>query len=133
MSDSLIPASHADILETTALAHVATIGANGAPQNNPVWFGWDGTHLMFSQRTDRQKLRNVRARPQVAVSIVDPADPYRYLEIRGTVTDIVDDPDKAFINSMAQKYLDVPINPWEQPGEQRVVVKIRPDSTTSMG
>ena len=53
-----IPSSHADLLDSSALAHVATIGPDGAPQSNPVWFGWDGTHVLFSQTTGRQKYRN---------------------------------------------------------------------------
>ena len=42
-----IPTSHADLLETTALAHVATIGPDGAPRNNAVWFDRDGTHVLW--------------------------------------------------------------------------------------
>lgn len=128
----VIPESHADLLESTALAHVATIGPDGGPQSNPVWFGWDGERLMFSQFKGRQKLRNLQARPQIAVSIVDPADPYRYLELRGVVDEVIDDQDNVFINAMAQKYLNEPTNPWEQPGQHRVIVKMRPESTTSM-
>jgi PPOX class probable F420-dependent enzyme len=128
----IIPDSHADLLNSTALAHVATLGPDGAPQSSPVWFGWDGEFVMFSQYIGRQKLRNVQARPQVALSIVDPGDPYRYLELRGVVAEVVDDVDNVFINSMAQKYLDVPVNPWEGPGQHRVIIKIRPEHFTSM-
>ena len=128
-----IPASHADLLDLPALAHVATIGPDGAPQNNPVWFGWDGTHVLFSQTTGRQKYRNLQRQPQVALSIVDPANPFRYLEVRGTVEEIVDDSDHAFINSMTKKYIDQDVYPWHQPGDHRVVVKVRPTHTTQMG
>ena len=128
-----IPASHADLLETTALAHVATIGPDGLPQNNPVWFGWDGTHVLFSQTTGRQKYRNLQANPAVALSIVDSTNPYRYLEIRGTVVEIVDDPDNAFINSMAKKYMGQDVYPWHQPTDHRVVVKVQPTKTSQMG
>ncbi len=128
-----IPASHVDLLESKALAHVATIGPDGAPQNNPVWFGWDGTHVLFSQTTGRQKYRNLQASPQVALSIVDVTNPYRYLEIRGTVSEIVDDEQNAFIDSMALKYIDQAEYPWHQPGDHRVVVKVLPQKTTQMG
>jgi PPOX class probable F420-dependent enzyme len=128
-----IPASHADLLETTALAHVATIGPDGLPQNNPVWFGWDGTHVLFSQTTGRQKYRNLQANPAVALSIVDSTNPYRYLEIRGTVVEIVDDPGNAFINSMAKKYMGQDVYPWHQPTDHRVVVKVQPTKTSQMG
>ena len=128
-----IPASHADILNTTTLAHVATIGPNGHPQNNPVWFGWDGTHVLFSQTTGRQKYRNLQNDKNVALSLLDPANPYRYLEIRGAVTEIVDDDENAFIDSMARKYLGQPQYPWHQPGDHRVIVKVLPTRTTQMG
>jgi PPOX class probable F420-dependent enzyme len=128
-----IPASHADLLERPALAHVATIGPDGEPQNNPVWFDWDGEHIRFSQTTGRQKYRNVQQEPRVALSIVDPDNPYRYLEIRGTVERIDPDPDKAFIDKMAKKYLGADKYPWNQPGDERVVVVIRPEHTSQMG
>lgn len=128
-----IPASHADLLDSKALAHVATIGPDGAPQNNPVWFGWDGTNVLFSQTTGRQKYRNLKADPHIALSIVDETNPYRYLEIRGTVAEIVDDEGNAFIDSMAQKYIDRPQYPWHQAGDHRVVVKVTPSATRHMG
>lgn len=128
-----IPASHADLLQTTALAHVATIGPDGAPQSNPVWFDWDGTHVLFSQTTGRQKYRNLQGEPRTSLSIVDPANPYRYLEIRGTVAEIVDDEGNAFINSMAKKYIDQDVYPWHQESDHRVIVKVLPEHTTQMG
>lgn len=130
---SVIPESHADILQQPVLAHVATVGPNGEPQNNPVWFGWDGENLLFSQTTQRQKYRNVQDEPRVALSLVDAANPYRYLEIRGEVARIDPDPDNAFINSMAKKYMGADVYPWHQPGDERVVVVVRPEHTTQMG
>ncbi|BBL78510.1 PPOX class F420-dependent enzyme [Rubrobacter xylanophilus] len=128
-----IPESHRDLLESRALAHVATIGPKGEPQCNPVWFDWDGEYIKFSQTTARQKYRNVRRDPRVALSIVDPENPYRYLEIRGVVEKIEDDPDYAFINAMAKKYLGVDEYPYHQPGDERVIVHVRPEHTTHMG
>lgn len=120
-------------MESTALASVATIGPNGGPQVNPVWFGWDGTYLRFSQTKTRQKFQNVQRDPRIAVSIVDPANPYRYLEIRGRVVKIEEDPTLDFINSMAKKYMGQDVYPWHQPGDERVVVVIEPERTTQMG
>lgn len=129
----MIPDSHRDLLESKALAHVATIGPDGEPQSNPVWFDWDGELLVFSQTTGRQKYRNLQREPRLAVSIVDPANPYRYLELRGRVVEIADDEGNAFINGMAKKYLGQDEYPWHQPGDHRVVVKVRPERTTQMG
>lgn len=69
----------------------------------------------------------------MALSIVDPTNPYRYLEIRGTVVRIDEDPDKAFINRMARKYIDQDVYPWSQPGDERVVVVVKPEHTSKMG
>ncbi len=129
----MIPENYHDLLHSTALAHVATIGPAGEPQSNPVWFGWDGTHLRFSQTTGRQKYRNMQREPRIALSIVDPQNPYRYLEIRGKVVRIDPDPDLDFINSMAKKYLGQDRYPWHQPGDERVVIVVEPEHTTHMG
>lgn len=128
-----IPQGYEDLLDSTALAHVATIGPDGEPQSNPVWFDWDGEHIKFSQTKTRQKYKNVDREPRIALSIVDPENPYRYLELRGQVTKIEEDPNLDFINSMAKKYLDMDEYPYHQPGDERVVVFIDPEHTTQMG
>lgn len=130
---SAIPESHADLLDSVTLANVATIGPTGEPQVNPVWFEWDGAHVSFSQTTGRQKYRNLRKDPHVALSIVDPENPYRYLEVRGVVDRIDDDPDYEFIDRQAQRYIKEEKYPWHQPGDERVVVRVRPVHTSQMG
>lgn len=131
--NSVIPESHKDLLESTALAAVATVGPGGAPQVNPVWFGWDGALLSFSQTTVRQKLRNLHKDERIALSIVDPANPYRYLEIRGKVVEFIPDPEKAFIDAMSQKYLGLEKYPWGTAEEQRVIVVVEPERALTMG
>lgn len=130
---SRIPEGYEDLLETTALVHVATIGPDGEPQNNPVWFDWDGEHVKFSQTKTRQKYKNVGRDPRLALSLVDPENPYRYIEIRGEVTKIEEDPDNDFINAMANKYLGMDEYPYHQPGDERIVVYVEPEHTTQMG
>jgi len=98
---------------------------------SPVWYGWDGTHLKFSTTKSRQKYKNLVRNPRVSASILDPDDPYRYLEIRG-VAEIEDDPDNAFIHEIWRKYTGKDY-PWNQPGDERVVVKIRPRHATTQG
>jgi PPOX class probable F420-dependent enzyme len=131
----LIPDSHADLLgwDARALAFVATIGPEGEPHNSPVWFEWDGTHIKFSLTTARQKYRNLQADKRVALAVVDDADPYRYLEVRGEVDEFEPDPDIDFISRMAQKYLGRERYPWHRPGDERVVVKVLPTRVSGMG
>ncbi len=128
-----IPDSHKDLLDSTALAAVATIGPTGAPQVSPVWFGWDGALLSFSQTTTRQKYKNLQTDDRIALSIVDPENPYRYIEIRGRVVEFIDDPDKAFIDSMSQKYLGQSPYPWSRPEDERVIVVVKPERAHTMG
>ena len=130
---TIIPETHVDLLQSTALAHVATIGPNGEPQSSPVWFDWDGTFLRFAQVSGyQQKIRNLQREPRIAVSIVDPANAYRYLEVRGTVERIDSDPDMSFINAMTRKYLGQDHYPFGKPGDTWLVVVIRPERTTQM-
>lgn len=130
---SVIPENYKDLLKSNALAHIATIGPKGEPQSTPVWFEWDGEHILFSQTKNRQKYRNVQREPRIALSIVDPTNPYRYLEIRGKVASIDEDQDNKFINLMAKKYINQDVYPWHRPGDERVVVVVEPEHITQMG
>lgn len=130
----IIPSTHLDILNSAALAHIATVGAAGEPQTSPVWFDWDGTFIRFAQVTRfKQKVRNLEREPRVALSMTDPNDLYRYLEVRGVVERIEPDIDMKFINSMAKKYLDKDVYPFGKPGDEWLIVVIRPVRCTKMG
>ena len=74
-----------DLFNKKAFAHVATIGAGGKPQVTPVWVDYDGTHIRFNTARGRVKDRNLKKNPQVALSIQDPDNPYRYVQVRGRV------------------------------------------------
>lgn len=128
-----IPEGYEDLLGTTAVIHVATLGPDGEPQSNPVWFDWDGEYVKFSQTKTRQKYRNVNRDSRFALSLVDPENPYRYLEIRGEVERIEEDPNLDFINALAKKYLGMDEYPYHQPGDERVVLYVKPEHTTQMG
>lgn len=128
-----IPENYADLLDKTAFWHIATVGPDGEPQSSPVWAGWDGEHFLFSLTKGRQKFRNLDANPNIAVSATDPDNSYRYLELRGTVVRVDEDPDNAFINQMAKKYMDVDEYPFHQPGDERVVMVVKPTKTSQMG
>jgi PPOX class probable F420-dependent enzyme len=129
---SRIPPDHEDILGKRSFAHIATVGPKGEPQSSPVWVDWDGTYVKFSQTTSRQKYRNLQREPRIALSVLDPDQPYRYVEVRGRIARIEEDQDNAFINRMAKKYIDEDVYPWSQPGEERIVVYVEPEHATAM-
>jgi len=125
----MIPKSHVDLLTRPLFAHLATIRSDGMPQVNPMWFSWDGTFLRFTNTTRRRKHRNVTEEPRVAISVNDPEQPYRYLEVRGRVERIEPDPTAAFFAELAQRYeltLDGP--PTDAP--DRVVFVVRPEAVS---
>lgn len=129
----MIPESYLDLLQSTALAHVATIGPHGEPQSTPVWFAWDGSHIRISQTRRQQKYRNLRRDARIALSIVAPQNPYRYLEIRGVVIMFEEDNDRAFVNSLTKKYLGLDEFPWHRDGDEHMILVIEPRHTTQLG
>lgn len=128
-----IPDAYADLLDKKTFWHIATLGPDGELQSSPVWGGWDGEHFVFSLTKGRQKFANLADNPTIAISGIDPDNPYRYLEIRGKVARVDDDSSNAFIDSMAKKYMDVDAYPFHQPGDERVVIRVEPTHTTQMG
>jgi PPOX class probable F420-dependent enzyme len=118
-----IPASHVDILEAKCFAHVATLRPDGMISNHPVCLVWDGRHVRFSFTKTRKKDRNLRADDRVALSVPDPQNIWRYIEIRGRVT-LEDDVDRRFIDSIARKYMGQDRYPFDRPGEERVTATV---------
>jgi PPOX class probable F420-dependent enzyme len=122
---SVIPDSHRDLLERPLYTHLATIRPDGKPQVNPMWFAWDGEHVLFTSTTFRQKHKNVAVHPEVALSINDPERPTRYLEVRGVVERVEDDSQGRFFIEMAARYgvrMDGP--PWD--ARYRVIYVVKP-------
>ena len=114
-------------------AHLASLMSDGSPQVTPVWVDYDGTHIRFNTAKGRVKDRNLRRNPKVALAILDPDNPYRYLQVRGRVADITESGADAHIDSLAKKYLGQDKYPYRQPGEVRVIYKIAPDRVQTMG
>jgi PPOX class probable F420-dependent enzyme len=119
------PASHADLLDRPLFAHLATVRPDGSPQSSVMWFAWDGERIRMTHTKTRQKFANLEREPRVAISIVDPDDGYRFLEVRGTVEGITDDSaDAEFYKSLQKRYgMDYPITD----ADVRVIITIRPD------
>src|SRR5262249_3914528 len=133
MDQTGIPDSHADLFKKKAFANLATLMPNGQPQVTPVWVDYDGRHVLINTAQGRQKDKNLTRDGGVALSIMDPDNPYRYLEIRGRVTERTVDGADQHIDSMAKKYMGLDKYPLRKPSEVRVIYKIQPEHTTSMG
>ena len=130
---NVIPEKYRDLFQKKAFASLGTLMPDGRPQVTPVWCDFDGEHVIFNSAKGRQKDKNVRRDPRVALAVIDPDNPYRYLEIRGTVVEITEEGADKHIDKMAKKYMGVDKYPYAQPGEVRVLYKIRPEHTTVMG
>jgi len=128
-----IPEKYLDLFQKKAFASLGTLMPDGRPQVTPVWCDFDGKYVIFNSARGRQKDKNVRRDPRVALAIMDPEKPYRYLEIRGTVVEITEEGAAAHIDKLAKKYLGLDKYPYAQSGEVRVLYKVRPEHTTVMG
>ncbi|RPJ59721.1 MAG: PPOX class F420-dependent oxidoreductase [Acidobacteria bacterium] len=133
MANEVIPQKYLDLFQKPCFANLATLMPDGRPQVTPVWCDYDGSHVVVNSAKGRQKDRNMRRDNRVALSIMDPKNPYRYLEVRGTVAEITEEGASDHIDKMAKKYLGLDKYPNAQPGEVRVLYKIRPEKTSSMG
>ena len=128
-----IPDQFKDLLEKKAFAHLGTVMKDGSPQVTPIWFDYDGTHVRINSAKGRWKDKNMRNRPKVALSILDPDNPYRHMQVRGTVTEVTENGADAHIDSLAKKYLGQDKYPFRQPGEVRVIYKIAVERVNTMG
>lgn len=128
-----IPEEFLDLFEKKAFANLATLMPDGSPQVTPVWCDYDGEFVRVNSALGRQKDKNMRRDPRVALSLQDPDNPYRYLEVRGKVVEITEDGADRHIDSLAKKYMDLEEYPYRRPGERRVIYKIKPVHTTQMG
>jgi PPOX class probable F420-dependent enzyme len=128
-----IPENYKDLFEKQAFGNLGTLMQDGSPQVTPVWVDYDGEYVRFNSAKGRVKDKNIRRDPRVAITLQDPANPYRYLEVRGRVVEITENGADDHINKLSQKYLGKPVYPFRQPGEVRVVYKVEPQKVNSMG
>ena len=129
-----IPEQYVDLFsdEKKAFGYVATVMADGSPQVTPVWVDYDGEHVVFNTAVGRVKERNLRRDPRVVLTVADPADPYRYVQVRGRA-ELSEEGANAHIDKMAKKYLGVDSYPYRHPGEVRIIVRITPEAVQAQG
>ena len=131
---SAIPEAFSDLLTTKkAFGSLATINADGTPQVTPVWFDWDGSRIRINTAKGRVKDKNLRRTPTMALSIMDPDNPYRYVQVKGRVAAVTELGAGAHIDALSKKYLGQDRYPYRKPGEARVIFTIAPDRVQTMG
>jgi PPOX class probable F420-dependent enzyme len=123
MSDTDFTADDLALIDEPHLGFVATVMADGTPQITPVWVDSDGHDLRFNTARGRVKANNLERDPNVAVLVIDEADPYRWVSIRGTA-ELIDDGADEHIDALASKYTGADSFKGRVPGQQRVTVKI---------
>ena len=128
-----IPEKFNDLFQKKAFANLATLMPDGSAQVTPVWVDYDGQYVRVNTARGRQKDKNMKRDPRVALSIADPDNPYRYLEVRGRVAEATEKGADDHINSLSQKYLGQAIYPYRKPGEVRVTYKITPEHFSTNG
>lgn len=128
-----IPKAYLDLFSKPAFAHLVTLMPDGSPQVTPVWVDLDGTTVIVNTAKGRLKDRNMKRDPRVALAVSDPANPYRYVQVRGRVSDITENGGDAHIDKMAKKYLNQDSYPYRQSGEVRVIYRITPEHVQAYG
>jgi PPOX class probable F420-dependent enzyme len=123
MSDTDLTADDLALIAEPHLGFVATVMADGTPQITPVWVDSDGRDVRFNTARGRVKTNNLERDPNVAVLVIDEADPYRWVSIKGTA-ELVDDGADEHIDALATKYTGADSFKARAPGQQRVTVKV---------
>jgi PPOX class probable F420-dependent enzyme len=115
------------------LATLATINPDGSPQATPLWIDLDGDDVRFNTAQHRKKARNLNRDGHVAVTVIDPNDPYNVVAFEGTVVEVTTDGADEHIDALAHKYLGVDSYPNRREGEVRSTVRVRTDRILLQG
>ena len=127
------PESYLDLLQRPLFAHFATVAADGSPRVNFMWFLWDNDAgvLKLTHTNQRHNYRYLQKNPQVALSIADPDDQYRFLQVRGVVDNVEADPTGGFYNTLQQRYRGHTSEVKDR--DVRVIFTIRPTGFKARG
>ena len=115
------------LVEGQNFAAIATVAADGSPQVNPMWVGWDGECIVLNTAVGRAKEKQLRRDPRVAVTVSNAANPYEHFCVTGTAELSLAGAEEQ-IDAFAQKYLGESPYPWRSPGEQRINIRVRPET-----
>lgn len=134
MANTTIPDKFMPLMtQKKAFAHLATLMPDGTPQVTPVWFDYVNGKIRVNTARGRVKDKNMQNSKAVALSIIDPDNPYAHVAIRGRIVNQTEQGADDHIDALAQKYLGQPKYPMRAPGEVRVIYEIEPVSVSAMG
>src|SRR6266850_1238385 len=122
----MIPENYADLLEKPAFGNLGTLMKDGSPQVTPVWLDYDGKFVRINSAKGRVKDKNMRRDPRVSIAIQDPANAYRYLEIRGKVVEIIEKGADDHTTNPPKNYLGNQVYPFRKRAEGRETNKSEP-------
>jgi len=123
-----IPADHVDLLDRPLYGNLGTIRPDGTVQVNPMWYEFDGENIRFTHTTTRAKYRNLQHNPAMSLLVTDPDNPFRYLEVRGALAQVVPDPDGSFYVHLGQRYGNANQHPPPDSAD-RVILVMRVQKT----
>lgn len=121
-----------DLLSSRNYAAFSTITPSGRLSTQMMWVDADDDYILINTEVGRQKYRNIRRDPRVAVMIFDHANPYRYVEVRGRVVGTITGTEaREHIDRVSEKYTG---GPYANPiGSERVILQIEPERVRSQG
>jgi len=120
------------LFEEANFAHLATLMPDGSPQVTPVWVDFDGRYILVNTAEGRQKPRNIRGDPRVAIDVIRQGSEYAHASVRGRVVEITSEGAEEHIDRLAKKYLGRDKYPFRQASERRIILKIAPEHVSSM-
>ena len=130
-----LTAPERQMLEKPVLIHVGIVLSDGTPHVSAMWVDLDGEDIILNTAEGRTKANVLRLGSPVALSVLDPENPYRNLGLRGRVVEVISEEQGAGagINRLAKKYLGVEEYPYRAPGERRVQFRLRPEVVSGWG
>ena len=127
------PPDYLDLVnKKVAFASLATLMPDGTPQVTPIWFDYSDGVIHLNTATGRVKAHNMQEGAAVALSIVDPDNPYRYVQIRGHVIRTTQDGADQQIDALSHKYMGKDY-PFRRPGEDRISVDVAIEKSSASG
>jgi PPOX class probable F420-dependent enzyme len=120
-----IPAEFRDLVDAPLLALLSTVSASNAPTVSPIWIEYTEGNIVFSTQDQTLKRRNCAVNPNVAFCLIDPTDPYRYIELRGVVVEMTAEGAHAHLDAMSQRYTNEPVFPGHDYSVPRSLVTVR--------